>query len=68
MLHFDVAVFADTGEEPLAVYRHLDHLKTLGGPPIWVRSARKVGMVRRQCTKEYKVEVVNKAVRRELLG
>jgi hypothetical protein len=96
-LHFDVAVFADTGEEPGAVYRHLDHLKTLGGPPIWVRSAGKlgddlmhgrnstgqrfasipaftkspdgkVGMVRRQCTAEYKVEVVNKAIRRELLG
>ena len=28
----------------------------------------KVGMVRRQCTKEYKIEVVNKAIRRELLG
>lgn len=96
-LYFDVAVFADTGEEPGAVYRHLDHLKTLGGPPIWVRSAGKlgddlmhgrnstgqrfasipaftkspdgkVGMVRRQCTAEYKVEVVNKAIRRELLG
>jgi hypothetical protein len=96
-LHFDVAVFADTGEEPGDVYRHLDHLKTLGGPPIWVRSAGKlgddlmhgrnstgqrfasipaftkspdgkVGMVRRQCTAEYKVEVVNKAIRRELLG
>jgi hypothetical protein len=96
-LRFDVAVFADTGEEPAAVYRHLDHLKVLGGPPVWVRSAGrlgddlmhgrnstgqrfasipsftkdgdgKVGMVRRHCTKEYKVEVVNKAVRRELLG
>jgi hypothetical protein len=28
----------------------------------------KVGIVRRQCTKEYKIEVVNKAIRRELLG
>ncbi len=94
---FDVAVFADTGEEPASVYRHLEHLKTLGGPPIWVRSAGKlgddllrgrnstgqrfasipaftrgpdgrVGMVRRQCTKEYKIEVVDRAVRRELLG
>jgi hypothetical protein len=42
-LHFDVAVFADTGEEPASVYRHLDHLKTLGGPPIWVRSAGRLG-------------------------
>lgn len=25
-------------------------------------------MVRRQCTSEYKIEVVNKAIRRELLG
>jgi hypothetical protein len=95
-LHFDAAIFADTGEEPAAVYRHLDHLKTLGGPEIRVRSAGrlgdelvrgrnstgqrfasipaftqdeagKVGMVRRQCTKEYKVEVVNRAIRRELL-
>ena len=75
----------------------MEHLQSLGSPPIWVRSAGKlgddlthgrnstgqrfasipaftkddggkVGMVRRQCTKEYKVEVVNKAIRRELLG
>jgi hypothetical protein len=75
---------------------HLDHLKTLDGPLIWVRSAGKlgddlmhgrnstgkrfasisactkddagkVGMGRRQCTRKYKVEVVNKAIRRELL-
>lgn len=26
------------------------------------------GMIRRQCTKEYKIEVVEKAIRRELLG
>ena len=80
----DVAIFADTGEEPAAVYRHLSELVALSGPPIWVRSAGKlgddlirgrnstgqrfasipaftkdaagkVGMVRRQCTKEYKL-------------
>lgn len=97
LLYFDLAVFADTGEEPAAVYRHLEHLKALGTPPIWVRSAGKlgddlihgrnstgrrfasipaftkdadgkVGMVRRQCTAEYKVEVVDRAIRRELLG
>ncbi|MBX9580295.1 MAG: hypothetical protein K2X87_08315 [Gemmataceae bacterium] len=93
----DAAVFADTGEEPAAVYRHLAHLLALGGPPVLVRSADRlgddllhgrggtgrrfasipaftrgpdgrVGMVRRQCTKEYKVEVVDRTVRRELLG
>ena len=96
-LRFDLAVFADTGEEPAAVYTHLDHLKSLGSPDIWVRSTGrlgddlihgrnstgqrfvsipaftkgpdgKVGMVRRQCTAEYKIEVVNRAIRRELLG
>ncbi len=96
-LRFDVAIFADTQEEPAAVSRHLDHLKSLGTPDIWVRSAGslggnliggtnstgqrfvsipaftkgpdgKVGMVRRQCTAEYKINVVNKAIRRELLG
>jgi hypothetical protein len=96
-LTFDVAIFADTGEEPAAVYRHLDNLCEINSPPIWVRSIGrlgddlvrgrngtgqrfasipaftrdahgKVGMVRRQCTKEYKIEVVNRAIRRELLG
>jgi hypothetical protein len=94
---FDLAVFADTGEEPAAVYRHLAHLRTLDGPPILIRSVGRlgddlirgrnstgqrfasipaytrapdgrVGMVRRQCTKEYKIDVVNRAIRRELLG
>jgi hypothetical protein len=94
---FDLCSFADTGEETASVYAHLDHLKSLGTPEIWVRSAGKlgddlvrgrnsteqrfvsipafttgpagkVGMVRRQCTSEYKIEVVNKAIRRELLG
>ena len=96
-LRFDLAIFADTGDEPAAVYRHLEHLRSLGRPEIWVRSAGrlgddlvrgrnstggrfvsipaftkdangKVGMVRRQCTAEYKIEVVNRAIRRELLG
>lgn len=94
---FDVAVFADTGEEPATVYKHLDYLRSLGQPEIWVRSAGrlgddlihgrnstgqrfvsipaftknpegKVGMVRRQCTAEYKIEVVNRTIRRDLLG
>lgn len=96
-LHFDIAIFADTGDEPAAVYRHLEYLRSLGTPEIWVRSAGnlgdnlvhgknatgqrfvsipaftmgdkgKVGMVRRQCTREYKIEVVDRAIRRELLG
>lgn len=96
-LRFDLAIFADTGEEPASVYAHLDHLKSLDRPEIRVRSAGKlgddlihgrnstgqrfvsipaftvnengkVGMVRRQCTSEYKIETVNRAIRRELLG
>lgn len=82
-LRFDLAIFADTCEEPSAVYHHLDYLRSLGMPEIWVRSAGKlgddlvngrnstgqrfasipaftknaegkVGMLRRQCTAEYK--------------
>lgn len=96
-VRFDLAIFADTGEEPASVYRHLEYLQNLGDPPIWVRSAGKlgddlirgrnstgqrfvsipcfttdgagkVGMIRRQCTAEYKIEVVNRTIRRELLG
>ena len=96
-LRFDVAIFADTGEEPQAVYHHLEHLCGLGSPELWVRSAGrlgddlvrgrnstgqrfvsipaytkdetgKVGIVCRQCTAEYKINVVNKAIRSELLG
>lgn len=96
-VRFDLAIFADTGEEPTAVYAHLEHLRSLNIPEICVRSAGrlgddlvygrnstgqrfasipaftknpagKVGMVRRQCTSEYKIEVVNRAIRRELLG
>jgi hypothetical protein len=33
-LAIDVAIFADTGDEPKAVYLHLEFLKTLGGPEI----------------------------------
>lgn len=94
---FDLAIFADTGEEPAAVYRHLEYLQALRTPEIWVRSAGrlgddlvsgrnstgqrfasipaftrsaegKVGMVRRQCTAEYKIAVCDRAIRRELLG
>lgn len=40
---FDVAIFADTQEEPRAVYEHLEWMKSLGGPPIIVRTAGKLG-------------------------
>lgn len=99
----ECAIFADTGEEPAAVYRHLDWLKSLNGPPIIVRSAGRlgddltrgrnttggrfaaipcftrlhddegaavgeVGRTRRQCSKEYKTEVIERSIRRDVLG
>lgn len=93
----DYAIFADTGEEPQAVYAHLQYLKSLGGPEILVRSKGKLGddlsrgvnstgqrfasipaftgkdgkpcgMLRRQCSKEYKTAVIDRAIRREILG
>ena len=95
----DYAIFADTGDEPRAVYAHLEWLKSLNGPPILVRSkgrisddlAREVnsmgqrfasipaftllpdpeaevGRTHRQCSKEYKVEVIERTIRRELCG
>ena len=103
-LPVDVAIFADTWEEPTAVYRHLAWLRSLGQPAIWIRTAGRLGddlqqgrqaggrrfasipaftapdhrtrppgtirpgRVRRQCTAEYKIEVVERAIRRDLLG
>lgn len=94
----DAAVFADTQEEPAAVYKHLEWLISLNGPPILVRTIGKlgddlvhgrnstggrfasipafttpdggatVGITRRQCSKEYKTEVINRAIRRDVLG
>lgn len=107
----DAAIFADTGEEPQAVYEHLQWLKSLSGPPIIERNAGNrlgdglihgigpsgysyqttkkrdgsrgrfasipaftlsssgdVGMTRRQCTAEYKVAVVERSIRRDVLG
>ena len=40
---FDVAVFADTQEEPDDVYKHLDWLDSLGGPPILRVTAGRLG-------------------------
>jgi len=94
----DCAIFADTQEESQAVYRHLAWLQSLGGPPILVRTAGKLGddlihgvnstgqrfvsipaytkaegdaregQLRRQCSKEYKSEVIGRTIRREVLG
>lgn len=36
-------IFADTQEEPESVYRHLEWLKSLGGPPILIDTAGKLG-------------------------
>lgn len=95
-IHLDYAIFADTGDEPEAVYSHLEWLKTLNGPPILVASRGRLsddllrsnslahqrtaavpfftkapdgeaGMTFRQCSKEYKVEVVERCIRRTVL-
>ncbi len=94
--HFDVAIFADTQEEPQAVYDHLHWLCTLGKPEILIRTAGKLGddlvngtnstgqrfasipaftknadslgKLRRQCTAEYKINVIEGAIRREVVG
>lgn len=95
---FDIAIFADTGEEPRAVYEHLEWLKAVLPFQILVRTAGKLGedlirgesgkrkgfasipaftssvpgktqgMLMRQCTKEYKTEVVERTIRRDLFG
>jgi hypothetical protein len=95
---FDLAVFADTQEEPEPVYAHLEWLKSLGGPPILTDTAGRLGddlihgqnstgqrfasipaftsaepgrpggMLRRQCTAEYKINVVERVIRRRVVG
>lgn len=102
-VRLDAAVFADTQDEPVAVYEHLAWLQGLGGPggPVihvatkgklsqsltTVESAKygkrtrfaavpfftrkpdgEIGQTRRQCSKEYKVEVVERCIRRTILG
>jgi hypothetical protein len=93
----DAAIFADTGEEPDAVMRHLAWLQSLGGPPILVRTAGRLGddlmrgenstrqrfasipaftlrpdgnagKIRRQCSAEYKIDVIARTIRRDVLG
>jgi hypothetical protein len=97
-LHIDCAVFADLGDEPSPVYRHLEWLKTLSGPqihtvtagklgdhliqginstggrfasiPAWTaaKAGEPLGKIRRQCTKEYKIEPIERFIRRTLFG
>ena len=94
----DYAIFADTGEEPTPVYRHLEWLQSLNGPHILVRSIGRLGehlkfgrnstgqrfacipayttdepgspkgMLRRQCAKEYKLDVIEHVIRHEIVG
>lgn len=90
----DAAIFADTGWEPAAVYRHLDWLEPLlpfpvirarrpgldlgelairiatnpvsrSGSPPWFTSEPK-GMLPRQCSTEFKRDVIGQAVRRTI--
>jgi hypothetical protein len=100
---FDVAIFADTQEEPDEVYRHLEWLEQQGGPPILRTTAGRLGdaleqgsdaegykctngghhisipaftmnpqsgekgIIRRQCTGDFKVKPLEKLIR-ELVG
>ena len=95
--HVDVAVFADTGWEPQAVYEHLEWLKQqvsipivtvsagnilddarhsfVGGGskgryasmPLFVNNADRKGMLKRQCTREYKIDPIKRWIKTEVL-
>ncbi len=96
-INFDCAIFSDTQEEPGDVYKHLEWMESLGGPPIVRVTAGKLGddlkngknstgqrfasipafttdghgsqgIVKRQCTKEYKIDAIELWIRRELIG
>lgn len=93
----EVAIFADTGDEPDEVYKYLEYLKGVskipiivhkerhiindlrahvdgskrryGNPPFFVKKVDgKQAKLMRVCTKEYKVEMVERAIRRTVLG
>lgn len=93
----DLAIFADTQDEPKAVYQHLEWLQSLNDIPIIIASlgslgndlkngrlpSRKsasslplftkakdgtFGILRRQCTSDYKINVIHKAMREQVLG
>lgn len=94
----DVAIFADTGDEPPWVYEYLDALTAWSEPfgvpvmraqkgvlsewvvdrqrrgerfvnvPVYTASMEaRVGMLRRQCTREFKIEPITRKVR-DILG
>jgi len=91
----DGVIFADTGWEPTAVYRHIDTLESrcrdagvsfhrvsrgnikadaldpdrrFASMPLHILNPDgQPGMIRRQCTREYKIDPINRKVR-ELLG
>jgi len=95
----DAAIFADTQDEPKAVYRHLEWLESLGGPRIiratrgklstalvkgeslsghrWISipaftpgvlPSKREGRLRRQCSRDYKINVIRRAIRHSVLG
>lgn len=97
----DAAIFADTQEEPKAVYEHLHNLvrETKHAFPTYIESIGSLGdnlirgihatgqrfvsipaftkhpesdnadgITRRQCTKEYKTELIERTIRRKILG
>lgn len=99
---FDAAVFADTQEEPGDVYKHLEYLESLDGPPIIRVTAGRLGdalekgtdareddgpssahyisipaytlnpvtqqkgIIRRQCTADFKVRPVEQWIRQHV--
>jgi len=96
-MKLDAAIFADTQDEPRAVYEHLKWLQSLNGPPILVRTKGRLsehllkgqnstgqrfvsipaytlrpdgseGKTRRQCSSEYKIAVIERAIRRDMCG
>jgi len=97
-VRLDCAIFADTQDEPKAVYKHLEWLQSLNGPSIHVvtkgrlssqltmlhedgkrrrfaavpfftlKPDGEIGQTLRQCSKDFKVEVVERCIRRTVLG
>ena len=94
----DASIFADTQDEPVAVYEHLAWLKARPKAKILTPSKGRIsdglltgqnstgqkmisipaytleegsdkeGRTRRQCSKEYKIEVIERCIREEIIG
>ncbi len=91
----DVAIFADTGDEPAHVYEQINYLKgrlnevgialevvsagnlvedllnkkgRFASIPVFTKTGNQVGRLRRQCTREYKVEPIERRVREYMLA